>query len=196
MRLFLHRSKLWFIVPIWYEALSFLIKEATIKMSANEEADFEVQFQRDSSGRESSRSWISSLCRIEIAAFIQTFSYGLHGVIRTNLLIEKSCRVNLNYSKLICDSIDQYKHENDQVQENVTSLNLYFTFLAAIPWYAATLQRTAEPAATLIILIAALSFLFSLDPCQTSTVGNQSCWSPWLVILWDNWPTLQMSTFG
>ena len=98
----------------------------------SEEADFEVEFRGENNSR---RRWkLRDFCRVEVAAFIQTLSYGLHGVIRTNLMVEKSCLVNLNYTEKICDTIDLHQDENDQVQEHVTTLNLYYTFLSSIPW--------------------------------------------------------------
>jgi len=92
---------------------------------------------------ESEREWekckqiirlgLKRLFSIEFVAWSQTFAYGLHSVIRTNLMIEKSCRVNLNFTAAVCDDIEHHAMESDQVQKEVTTLNLYFTFLSAIP---------------------------------------------------------------
>ena len=91
---------------------------------------------------------------IELVALMHAFSSGLHIVIRwvvchslpslndhishsslrTNLMIEKTCRVNLNFTGEICDDIEHHSAESDRVQQDVTDLNLYNTFLSAIPW--------------------------------------------------------------
>ena len=76
----------------------------------------------------------SSLCRIELVAFLIELANGLHRVIRTNLLIEKVCRVDLNLGNQICDDIDKHQSEQNIVQERVNDLNLYSIFLASIPW--------------------------------------------------------------
>ena len=57
-----------------------------------------------------------------------------HSSLRTNLMIEKTCRVNLNFTGEICDDIEHHSAESDRVQQDVTDLNLYNTFLSAIPW--------------------------------------------------------------
>ena len=49
-------------------------------------------------------------------------------------MIEKSCRVNLNFSSAVCDDIEQHAVESDLVQKEVNNLNLYFTFLSSLPW--------------------------------------------------------------
>ena len=49
-------------------------------------------------------------------------------------MIEKACRVNLNYTSAVCDDIEHHAVESDKVQEEVNNLNLYFTFLSALPW--------------------------------------------------------------
>ena len=55
-------------------------------------------------------------------------------MLRTNLMIEKTCRINLNFTGEICDDIEDHPVESDRVQQEVTQLNLYNTFLSAIPW--------------------------------------------------------------
>ena len=49
-------------------------------------------------------------------------------------MIEKTCRINLNFTGEICDDIEDHPVESDRVQQEVTQLNLYNTFLSAIPW--------------------------------------------------------------
>ena len=79
-----------------------------------------------------------SLCRIEIVAFLVELANGLHAVIRTNLLIEKVCRVDLNLGNKICDDIGNHQKEQNMVQERVNDINLYNIFLASVPWYVET----------------------------------------------------------
>ncbi len=76
----------------------------------------------------------SSPCRIELVAFLVELANGLHRVIRTNLLIEKVCRVDLNLGNQICDDIGNHQSEQNSVQERVNDLNLYSIFLASVPW--------------------------------------------------------------
>eukprot|EP00090_Calanus_glacialis_P007645 TRINITY_DN16090_c0_g1_i1.p1 TRINITY_DN16090_c0_g1~~TRINITY_DN16090_c0_g1_i1.p1 ORF type:complete len:430 (-),score=74.64 TRINITY_DN16090_c0_g1_i1:348-1637(-) len=101
-----------------------------------EVADLNIAFSSDLgrlSRKERCKLWMKRIFSIELAIAVHAFSSGLHGVIRTNLLIEKTCRVNLNLTAAVCDNINQYEKENDQVQEEVTTINLYFTFLSALP---------------------------------------------------------------
>ena len=72
-------------------------------------ADLEPEFSNDSESLITQTSFrrklvnlVQIICRVEIVAFIQAFAYGLHGVIRTNLIIEKMCRVDLNISESVC----------------------------------------------------------------------------------------------
>jgi len=106
----------------------------------SEEADLEIHhidnresLMTQTSFRRKLVTLMQTICRVEIVAFIQAFSYGIHGVIRTNLIIEKMCRVDLNISESICQDIDHHKSESNLVQENVTDLNLYLTFLCSVP---------------------------------------------------------------
>jgi len=101
-----------------------------------EVADLNVAFSSDLGGLSRGarcKLWMRKIFSIELAIAVHAFSSGLHNVIRTNLLIEKTCRVNLNLTDSVCDHINLYDKENDQVQEEVTTINLYFTFLSALP---------------------------------------------------------------
>ena len=111
--------------------------ETSESRPATEVADLNIAFSSDLGGlsrRDRCKLWLRKIFSIELAVAVHAFSSGLHSVIRTNLLIEKTCRVNLNLTDAVCDNINQYDKENDQVQEEVTTINLYFTFLSAIPW--------------------------------------------------------------
>ena len=108
-------------------------------VAATEEADFQVQFPQGQSSPPGPAPWslgstLRAAARVELAGFLVTFAFGLHGVIQTNLVIEKTCRVNLNLSGAVCDDIAHHEHEQNLVQQSVTDINLYFTFLSSIPW--------------------------------------------------------------
>lgn len=98
----------------------------------------DVEISRDSDWewekcRQTIHRVLNRVFSIEFVAFNQSFALGLHAVIRTNLMIEKACRVNLNYTSAVCDDIEHHAVESDKVQEEVNNLNLYFTFLSALP---------------------------------------------------------------
>ena len=97
---------------------------------ANREDEDDVRVSESSETPRGQRS----LCRIEIVAFLVELANGLHGVIRTNLLIEKVCRVDLNLGNTICDDIGNHQKEQNMVQERVNDINLYNIFLASVPW--------------------------------------------------------------
>ena len=99
----------------------------------NLEAEVEVR-ARVTEGSATSYGQRSFWCRIELVAFLSTLASGLHAVIRTNLLIEKVCRVDLNLGSEVCDDISNHQSEQNMVQEKVNDLNLYGVFLASVPW--------------------------------------------------------------
>ena len=71
---------------------------------AHPEAEVEVR-ARVTESSATSAGQRSRWCRIELVAFLLELSRGLHAVIKTNLLIEKVCRVDLNLGSEICDDI-------------------------------------------------------------------------------------------
>merc|ERR1719186_2005147 len=48
---------------------------------------------------------------LEPACFLYTFATGFHSVIMTNLIMDKACRVNFNYTKQVCDNINHYPEQ-------------------------------------------------------------------------------------
>ena len=95
-----------------------------------EEADYEKGLQNLS--RSKGFRW-KSLCRVEVCAFLKALELGLHSVVRTNLLVDKICRVDLNYTDAICSNITSHRSEEAKVQEGVTDLQLYTLIFANIP---------------------------------------------------------------
>lgn len=79
------------------------------------------------------KKWFHVIFNLELAMALHAFAYGIHGVIVTNLYIEKACRVNLNFSRTICDNINDYDSEQTQVQIVVSTLELYSILLSSIP---------------------------------------------------------------
>ena len=63
---------------------------------------------------------------IEPVVFFYLTSVGLISVIRPNLLIDKACRVKLNYTEEICDNLDQNNNdtESDELIEVQKGSNL------------------------------------------------------------------------
>ena len=76
-----------------------------------------------------------SLGRIEVAAFLKMLELGVHSVVKTNLLIEKTCRVDMNLGDMVCDDIEHHPQEQDMVQERVNNLLLYDRLLISVPWW-------------------------------------------------------------
>jgi len=114
----------------------FKMSDQSSSSSTTEVADLSIAFSSDLGGvgpRGQVVKWLKRIFSIELAIAIHAFSSGLHNVIRTNLLIEKTCRVNLNFTDTVCDNINLHDKENDEVQEEVTTINLYYTFLSALP---------------------------------------------------------------
>ena len=92
----------------------------------NEETDCEEELQTSLS-----RGW-KSLCRIEVAAFLQFLYLGLHSVPRLHLMVAKVCTVDLNLGDH-CNALDKHPKEELMVQESVSDLYLYSHMLANIP---------------------------------------------------------------
>jgi len=89
--------------------------------------------RRGSNSNNKFKKWFRVVFNLELAMALHAFSHSINGVIVTNLYIEKACRVNLNYSTEICDHINDYDSENNQVQIIVSTLELYSTILSSIP---------------------------------------------------------------
>ena len=78
-----------------------------VENTSTEVADLDIVFSSDLAPLSNKRKCIRLLKRIfsiELAIAVHAFASGLHSVIRTNLMIEKTCRVNLNMTEAVCDN--------------------------------------------------------------------------------------------
>lgn len=69
---------------------------------------------------------------VEPCCFLFALSYGLFGIVSSELYIQKVCRVNLALGDEMCDNIQQHKEEQVQVQKYVSTLKIYNTVLQVI----------------------------------------------------------------
>ena len=76
---------------------------------------------------------IVSNITIEPVFFLLAMCYGSILIASKELYISKVCNVNFNYSKSICDNIQQHKDIQVQVQEYVAPLQAYNQIIQAIP---------------------------------------------------------------
>ena len=76
---------------------------------------------------------IVSNITIEPVFFMIALCYGSLIIASKELYISKVCNVNFNYSREICDHIEQHKDIQVKVQEHVASLNSYNSIIQAIP---------------------------------------------------------------
>ena len=70
---------------------------------------------------------------IEPVFLIFAFCYGSFSIASKELYIAKICNVNHNYSREICDHIEQHKDIQVKVHEDVATLNTYNSVIQAIP---------------------------------------------------------------
>ena len=72
--------------------------------------------------------WIKTVfsnLSVEPAFFLFALAQGFYLVIAKNLYVDKVCNVNFNYSREICDNIQQHEAEQIEVQKYVSSLQAY-----------------------------------------------------------------------
>jgi len=72
---------------------------------------------------------------IEAVAGLYVASTGLTSVINLNLILDKICLINLNYSSSVCSNLGKEENEliQNKVQAEATTINMYTTLLAGIP---------------------------------------------------------------
>lgn len=87
--------------------------------------------------RSSSSSCLSYLSTITVepTLFLHCLSYGVEGIFKTNLFIDKTCSIQLNYSDEVCKNLDsgKYNQQQDTVQQYTTKYNLYCTWIEYLP---------------------------------------------------------------
>ena len=76
---------------------------------------------------------IISNITIEPVFFLLAMCYGSFIIASKELYVSKVCNVNFNYSKYICDNIQQHKEIQVKVQEYVAPLQAYNNVIQAIP---------------------------------------------------------------
>ena len=76
---------------------------------------------------------IVSNITIEPVFFMIAFCYGSFIIAAKQLYISKVCNVNFNYTKDICDHIEQHKDIQVKVQQHVASIQVYNNIIQAIP---------------------------------------------------------------
>ncbi|KAG0729027.1 Proton-coupled folate transporter [Chionoecetes opilio] len=76
-----------------------------------------------------------SMVTVEPALFLIVIGYGIEMVFKTNMLVDKICSVQLNYSSEVCRDLDSgnYKAQQDAVQRLTTNYNLYCQLIELLP---------------------------------------------------------------
>ena len=70
---------------------------------------------------------------IEPVFFMLSLCFGSFIIVSKELYVTKVCNVNFNFSREVCDHIQQHKDVQVQVQEHVASLQAYNKIIQAIP---------------------------------------------------------------
>ena len=76
---------------------------------------------------------IISNITIEPVFFLLAMCYGSFIIASKELYVSKVCNVNFNYSRYVCDNIQQHKEIQVKVQEYVAPLQAYNNVIQAIP---------------------------------------------------------------
>ena len=62
---------------------------------------------------------------LEPCVLLLTFSFGLYSIVSKNLYVMKTCRVNLNYTKEICDNLTEHETIQVEVQKYTSEIMVY-----------------------------------------------------------------------
>lgn len=76
-----------------------------------------------------------SLVTVEPALFLLSLGYGIELVFKTNMLVDKTCSIQLHYSSDVCSDLDSgnYKAQQDAVQRLTANYNLYCQLIELLP---------------------------------------------------------------
>lgn len=76
-----------------------------------------------------------SLVTVEPALFLMAMSFSMELVFKTNMLVDKTCSVQLHYSNDVCSGLDSgnYKAQQDSVQRLTADYNMYCQILELLP---------------------------------------------------------------
>lgn len=127
-----------------------------------------------------------SYVTVEPALFLVALGFGMEQIIKTNMLMDKTCAIQLNYSADVCRNLDSgdHKAEQDTTQKLVANYNLYSEVIELLPAALVTLllgawSDTRGRLMPILIPLAGAA-LKSLGLCC-----NAYLWSlqPWYVLL-------------
>ncbi|KAK7067957.1 hypothetical protein SK128_009716, partial [Halocaridina rubra] len=87
--------------------------------------------------RHCSTSWLQKVryfldnITVEPILFFHSLSYAIDGIFYTNMIIDKTCKIQLNYSNEICVHLDSgnYTAQQDEVQKLSNTYQLYSTWV-------------------------------------------------------------------
>lgn len=73
------------------------------------------------------------LLRLELVAFLMTFSYVLPRITSTSMILEKVCLAHFNYPKSVCDNLANYSHLKPPIERLATNYQLGHTLIQTAP---------------------------------------------------------------
>jgi len=115
------------------ERSPLLGEEAGRQSPRSEEEDRRTEGEVRCSRSGEEDGWRRRIFGVEAVISLHAFSIGLHQVIRSNLMIDKVCSVDLQYSGEVCAHIQEHREEQVEVQQRVTLLNLYISYISTGP---------------------------------------------------------------
>ena len=75
------------------------------------------------------KSFIKDNITLEPLCFLYALTYGIIGIVSSELVIQKVCLVNLDFGEEICKDIQEHKEKQVEVQKYVATLQIYNTVL-------------------------------------------------------------------
>ena len=76
-----------------------------------------------------------SLVTVEPALFLLSVGFGIELIFRTNMLVDKTCSIQLHYSSDVCHDLDSgnYKLQQDSVQKLTANYSMYCQLIELLP---------------------------------------------------------------